>query len=304
MHPAPSIIVFTVLSGLGLGMMTWVGLGLGPDDTGFGWLASVLVMVVSGVGGLASTGHLARPDRAWRAFSQWRSSWLSREACLMIVAMAVYGVYALIWLFGGERIDWLGWIAAALALATVYSTAMIYAQLKTVPRWRHTPTTWLFLALSISGGYMAIAGAVAAYGAAPDLPDIGPVIVAIGGVVGVIWHLNAASTGREAGGATIGTATGLGRLGAVRLFEAPHSGSNYLLSEMAYQIGRKQARSLRIVAALCGVILPLALGVLAAATSDLVLIAAVLAHLVGALAHRWLFFAEAEHVQALYYGRT
>ena len=27
------------------------------------------------------------------------------------------------------------------------------------------------------------------------------------------------------------------------------------------------------------------------------------AHLMGALAHRWLFFAEAEHVVGLYYGR-
>jgi DMSO reductase anchor subunit len=30
---------------------------------------------------------------------------------------------------------------------------------------------------------------------------------------------------------------------------------------------------------------------------------ALLVHLAGMLALRWLFFAEAEHVQALYYGR-
>jgi DMSO reductase anchor subunit len=34
-----------------------------------------------------------------------------------------------------------------------------------------------------------------------------------------------------------------------------------------------------------------------------VMLAAVLVHLVGAFAARWLFFAEAEHVVGLYYGK-
>ena len=78
MHPAPSIVLFTVLTGLGLGQMVWLGLGLGPDEGLFRWLACGLALAPAGAGGLASTGHLGRRENAWRAFSQWRSSWLSR----------------------------------------------------------------------------------------------------------------------------------------------------------------------------------------------------------------------------------
>ncbi|MFQ5567601.1 MAG: dibenzothiophene desulfurase, partial [Paracoccaceae bacterium] len=73
MHPAPSIVLFTVLSGLGLGQMAWLGLGLGPDEGAFRWLACGLALALAGAGGLASTGHLGRRENAWRAFSQWRS---------------------------------------------------------------------------------------------------------------------------------------------------------------------------------------------------------------------------------------
>ncbi len=38
-----------------------------------------LALGLIAAGLLSSTGHLGRPERAWRAFSQWRSSWLSRE---------------------------------------------------------------------------------------------------------------------------------------------------------------------------------------------------------------------------------
>ena len=54
MHPAPSIIVFTVLSGLGLGMMATIGLGLGGQGHLFGWIAGPLALVITAAGGLAS----------------------------------------------------------------------------------------------------------------------------------------------------------------------------------------------------------------------------------------------------------
>jgi len=155
MHPAPSIVLFTVLSGLGLGQMVWLGLGLGPDDGLFRWLASALALGLAGAGGLFSTGHLGRRENAWRAFSQWRSSWLSREACLMVAAMAAFGLYAAIWCLGGVRLWGLGLAASALSVATIYSTAMIYAQLKTVPRWSVTPTPALFLVTGLTGGLLA-----------------------------------------------------------------------------------------------------------------------------------------------------
>jgi len=302
MHPAPSIVLFTVLSGLGLGQLVWLGFGLGPDDGPFRWIACALALAAAGGGGLCSTGHLGRRDRAWRAFSQWRSSWLSREACLMVVAMAAFGLYAAIWCLGGVRYWGLGIAASALSLATIYSTAMIYAQLKTVPRWSVTPTPALFLVTGLAGGVLAMGAVAALVGVASHGWWTALAMVVTIGVV-IWWQTSAAGAVRSVDGATMETATGLGFMGRVRLFEAPHTGSNYLLKEMAYEVGRKRAFELRRIGAVLGLLVPLVFSVVALLVGGWLMMLALVAHVAGMLALRWLFFAEAEHVQALYYGR-
>ncbi|MFK7943975.1 MAG: dimethyl sulfoxide reductase anchor subunit family protein [Paracoccaceae bacterium] len=306
MHPPPSMIVFTVLTGLGLGMIAWIGLGLGSESHLFGWIAGPLSLAIAGIGGAASLGHLARPDRAWRAFSQWRSSWLSREACLMIAAKVTFLAYLALWLLLDIRIAALGWLAAALCGATVYATAMIYAQLRTVPRWSATPTPHLFLVLSLTGGVLGGSAIKAAIGL--DVPT-GYILVwlIVATAVAIWWQTQAAGARRGFHGSSAETATGLSGLGQVRLLEPPHTGSNYLLKEMAYKVGRQRAFQLRKLAAFLGFATPVLLAVLAYAFEGLdfaapFLILALISHLVGITALRWLFFAEAEHVQALYYG--
>ena len=84
MHPAASIIVFTTLSGLGYGLAIVLGLGfLDPSllSTKIAYLTSLALI---GIGLLSSLLHLGNPQRAWRALSQWRSSWLSREGVMAI----------------------------------------------------------------------------------------------------------------------------------------------------------------------------------------------------------------------------
>ena len=302
MHPPPSMILFTVLSGLGLGMIAWTGIGLGGWDHLFGWLTVPLALVITGAGGLCSLGHLGRPDRAWRAFSQWRSSWLSREACLMIATMAIFFLHACLWLLTGTEIAPLGWLAAALALATVYSTAMIYAQLRTVPMWSGTPTPFLFMVLALAGGLVAVAALRGL--ATGDTPVLWTFLALLfAGGTAVWWTQQAAGAGRNLDGSTMETATGLGKIGRVRMLEAPHTGSNYLLKEMAFQVGRARAFQLRKIGAFAGFILPLVLVLLAWGIGPWALILALLCHVAGMLALRWLFFAEARHVQALYYGQ-
>ena len=55
---------------------------------------------------------------------------------------------------------------------------------------------------------------------------------------------------------TVASATALGSRGRVRMFEAPHTQENYLLKEMGFQIARKHARRLRLIARLTGFIDP------------------------------------------------
>ena len=93
MHPAPSVIVFTTLSGLGFGLLFWLGLGL-PAVTGWTAFAFFAIAYLLAVGGLmASTFHLGRPERALKAFTQWRSSWLSREGWASVATLLVMALF-------------------------------------------------------------------------------------------------------------------------------------------------------------------------------------------------------------------
>ncbi len=290
MHPAPSVILFTSLSGLGFGLLFFLGLGL-PDVSG--WVAFVfffLAYALSVGGLLASTFHLGNPQRAMKAFKQWRSSWLSREGVFAVAALLVMGLYAAALIFLNVKLPFLGMIGAALSLGTVFCTAMIYAQLKTIPRWNQPLTPLLFLAYMFGGGALLSA----------QLKPAAMLLAALTLVQMLYWMLGDRRFAQA--GSNIGTATGLAPLGKVRLLESPHSGTNYLLTEFAHQVGRKHARKLRIIALLCIGLVPVLLLTFITSGHGVAAIA-VLLHLIGLFAARWLFFAEAEHVVGLYYDR-
>jgi DMSO reductase anchor subunit len=289
MHPALSVILFTVLSGIGFGFLAFLGFGACRPT---GWEAFFvwgLGYALSAGGLVASTFHLGNPQRSLRAFTQWRTSWLSREAWASVAALLALAPVALEAILRGRGLPLLGVLGAALCLLAVFTTSMIYAQLKTVPRWNNWTTPATFAAFAVAGGAM-LSGVT--WLAAAGLVVLGAVLVA-GYVTG---------DGRFAArGTDMGTATGLGWLGKVRAFAPPHTGSNYLLREMVHVVGRKHSVKLRVIALLLAVAVPLLI-LLVAPPGIATLAVATLVHLTGALAARWLFFAEAEHVVGLYYG--
>src|SRR5262245_66232757 len=103
MHPALSIILFTTSSGAGYGLLMLLGLaaplGLVPPSANFGFAAIAVAVLLATCGLASSAFHLGRPERAWRAFSQWRSSWLSREAVCSALTFLPAGVFAIGWIF-------------------------------------------------------------------------------------------------------------------------------------------------------------------------------------------------------------
>ena len=231
----------------------------------------------------------AIPSVRWRAFSQWRTSWLSREGVVSVATLVVMAPVALAAILAGVTPASLGWPGAALALATVWCTSMIYAQLKTVPRWHQWTTPALFVAFALTGGAMlAGQGRLAA--------------LLCGGLAVLMTVAFRRGDGRfAAAGSTLETATGLGAIGAARLYEPPHTGTNYLMREMIHMVGRKHAAKLRVISVGFAAVLP-ALVLLIAPGSVIGIALALLLHLTGAFTARWLFFAEAEHVVGLYYG--
>ena len=224
-----------------------------------------------------------------KAFSQWRSSWLSREGCLAVAALVIMALFGAGLVFLSARWSMIGWIGAILSLLTVYATSMIYGQLKTVPRWNTAITPALLVAISLTGGAI-LAGQVT--GALILLP--------IAAAIQVLWWMNGDKALTQSG-SNMASATGLGTMGTVRAFEAPHTGTNYLLRELVFVVGRKHAMKLRMIALTLGYAVPFLL--LLISPTHIGGLLAVLTHLAGIAASRWLFFAEAEHVVGLYYGK-
>lgn len=289
MHPAPSVILFTVMSGAGFGMLMFLGLGM-PNVTGWVAFTFFAIAYVLAVGGLmASTFHLGHPERAMKAFSQWRTSWLSREGCCAVLALLVMAAYGAGLVFLDTRWPALGLIGTIASLLTVFTTSMIYAQLRTVPRWHSPLTPALLLCLSVAGGALLTGQSTTAIA-----------VLTLAGFVQIATWI-AGDKALTASGTTLTTATGLGDTGLLRAFEPPHTGTNYLLKEFVHVVGRKHSLQLRVISLFLMIILPIIMLMLP--FNHLFATLAVLSHLLGAVVSRWLFFAEAEHVVGIYYGK-
>ena len=298
MRPAASLIIFTSLSGLGFGLCVLIGGGfLVAGGSWWVFIHACLVLGLISVGIMSSTLHLGHPERAWRALSQWRTSWLSREGVLAAIAVMVLVIFfADNWFFGEAR-RWLGIVAALLSLATIYSTAMIYASLKTIARWHHGLTPLCFVAIGLSGGFVAATALAALEGRnVRTLALLGMVSLVVATVLKVVWWVKA---GAKGSGSTPETATGLE--GHVRPLMPPHTEENWLQHEMGFVLARKHSMRLAAIGLALGTFIPL-IGLGFGQQSPLILIVILLSHIAGVIIERWLFFAEAKHTVMLYYG--
>ena len=333
MRPTFSIIFFTVLSGAGYGLVFLVAISLlyAPallaQLAQFGSAANLDALagrmrltcevalaigaMLTTAGLLCSVGHLGKPLRAWRAFSQWRSSWLSREGVASVLAFVpMFGL--LVAMFCGTDIRSNGVAIAATALAclcaiTVFCTGRIYSCLKPIRAWHNGYVVPGYFLFAFYAGALWIA-------ALYTMPiTLSPLAIPIG----TLYQFNAFVIAPLAVGLKLaywrslaqaakpdtGDATGLRRLGSVRSFEQPHTEENYLTHEMGFVLARKHSRRLRTIAALLIIGAPLAVWPLSVVAGDFAAWVVVLLGMLGVFVERWLFFAEARHAVIAFYGR-
>ena len=324
MHPAFSVIAFTTLSGAGYGLLLWAGglillpalQGRAPANgtTILLWgVLLVLGLVLTTAGLLSSMLHLGKPGRAWRAFSQWRTSWLSREGVFAVAtALVVVAMLAVLGLGIAGALPQSLWIAmpvlaaimVLLSLCTIASTAMIYASLKPIPAWRHPLVLPAYFVFAVLTGWLVLMALVNWAGLSDEtLGVIVLVTFALAIVAALLKLVYWYRIDRQALGATRGEAVGLpGR--EVDLFERPNTQANYINKEMGYVLARKHARPLRAIALLLFAVVPMAAAWFAWANPDFagpVFTLGALLALAGTLVERWLFFAQARHLVTLYY---
>lgn len=308
MHPAFSVIFFTVASGAGFGLFSLLyiadvfqlGGGFNREQLIIGGLMAMALIVF---GLLSSTFHLANPKNAWRAFNRFRTSWLSREGVFAVLFMPLALGYLLcIWLDAPALLRMgIGFFAAVLAWITVFSTGMIYACLKTIRQW-HTPLVPAnYLALGYaSGSLLLLLGAVVAELDTVPYIAMSALIISVAAVLKAIYYF---WIGSPSVSPTINTATGLTRAG-VKLLDTGHTHGTFLTQEFGFQLARKRAGLLRTLVFVIGFGVPGLMlvwifqqpqGLWAASV-------ALIAVMLGASVERWLFFAEARHVVNLYHG--
>lgn len=308
MHPAFSVIFFTVASGAGFGLISLLfiadffklGGGFNQDQLVAGGLLS-LGLIVFGL--LSSTFHLANPKNAWRAMSRFRTSWLSREGVFAVAFMPLGLIYIGSIMFDAPQ--WLremsGFLTAVMAWITVFSTGMIYGCLKTIRQWNTPLVPANYLALGYaSGSLLLLLGAVMAGLDLTPYIAMAALIISIAAVLKAIYYFWIRSPGLSP---TINTATGLTRA-KIKLLDTGHTHGTFLTQEFGFQIARQKAGLLKVVVFVLGFALPglMLVWVFNQQGGQLAAIIAVVAGITGTAVERWLFFAEARHVVNLYHG--
>ena len=321
MRPALSVVLFTVLSGAGLGALAlaaladiaFVAAGASLATPAVTTLASVVALLLVIVGLAASTLHLANPRNAWRSLTRWRSSWLSREALTALALIPLATAYAASVAFGvrGTQAP-LAVLVVVLSWVMLYCTAMIYASLKPIRQWHTRRVPLAFWLLAHASGALLIVVVATAREDAPrrGWSTLASVLLVLALLAKLeYWRFVA----RAGGGITLARAIGVeqgvvppradARTVAARLLDAGHTKGTFLTREFVHSSPASTRRVLRSIAVIAGFAIPLAW--LTAGLADWRGgVAAFATCMIGLVAERWLFFAEARHSVRLYHGEA
>ena len=171
--------------------------------------------VLMSAGGLSfSLMHLGHPERAWMALSQWRSSWLSREGVAAVLCLLSYAAWCGLKLFFGMDIPALGILSAVLAGYSVHN------QHDLCPAENGSALEPFRDACDVFG----LCRGWRCYAVRGDSERVANMVGLVGSVGGG-WCANRMAGFSSSPAVELGwhpeTATGLGHLGRVRLFEKP-----------------------------------------------------------------------------------
>ena len=312
MKPAYSVLFLTTLLGAGQGLFlalygvevaVWAGRVPPQDPVVFFGAGGAVVLGLLGLGLVASVFHLGRPERGWRAFSQWRTSWLSREVIVLPLFMAAVFAYAVAHVVGYGATLWLGAAGVVLCVALFVCTGMIYACLKFLQEW-HTPLTVINYFLLGTASGLTAATAFAAWAAPALTASLATLAVAVTLLAFLFRVASLVRNARLRPQSTLQTAIGIKHPRIAQKSQG-FMGGSYNTREFFH--GRPLAWVRWVKWAFLVLVFPVPVVLLAAGlatASAAVLAAAFLAQYAGLLAERWFFFAQARHPQNLYYQAT
>ena len=311
MRPQYSIIFLTTMIGMAQGLLFSVSiLNFRIDAIPAEFLSSVIfpIAIILLIGGLAASFfHLGHPERAWRAAMMWKTSWLSREviALPLVILFALIGLYFSInyptpqWL-------WIGLMMSCLILWVC--TAKIYQCIRFIQEWSHPTTLLNFFLLGLASGWLLLTALVNLFNQS-ILSANNNLLIMIGLLMTFcafnlklwIWKRNRGLKPKS----NLASATGI-KGQNIRQTSMGLMGGSFNTREFFHHQTVQVIANIRKIILLCAYIVPMILMAysLSASSPKNYLCLAVIIQFIGLICERWLFFAEANHPQNLYYQRV
>ena len=322
MRPAISIILLTTLIGAGQGLFLALYTGqlysafkLLPvqDPLHFYVVGSIFALGLLGIGLVSSFFHLGRPDRAWRAASQWRTSWMSREVIVLPAFMAAVAAWGLIHFSGWNpsfftirdsyEVDLTlvtGAIATILCFALFLCTGMIYACMKMLQEWATPLTVVNYTLFGCASGFM-LATVFAARQVSDQTEFFGGWAIILTLIVLITRTMSLFRNERIRPKSTIQTAIGIRHAHIEQKAQGAMAGS-FNTREYFHGASKRKYKNVKWAFLILVFPLPLLLVIAGLATNLWGLyLAAFLVQYIGLIMERWFFFAQANHPQNLYY---
>lgn len=309
MQPSFSVIFLTTLIGAAQGLFLALygtevsgagGLAL-QDSQRFLFMGSLVALLLTGSGLLASFFHLGHPERAWRSAAMWRTSWLSREVIVLPLFMLGLFLYGGAHLLGWGGTPFIGAVVVLFCLALFVCTAMIYASVRFLQEWASALTLVNYLLLGCASG-LTLATGLAAVSGKPDLvPPYALAAALLTLLAGVTRGASLVRNARLKPKSTLQSAIGIKHPRIVQKAQGFMGGS---FNTREFFHGRSAALLRSVKWGFLLLVFPLPLLSLAVgvyASSVWLLCAAFPLQYLGLLAERWFFFAQANHPQNLYY---
>lgn len=322
MRPTFSIIFLTTLIGAGQGLFLALYSGelysvfrLLPaqDSVHFHALGSLFALILLLAGLASSFFHLGRPERAWRAASQWRTSWMSREVIVLPVFMGAVAVWGLVHYTGWNPVLFtfrytfeielslvMGAVATLLCFALFLCTGMIYACIRMLQEWATPLTVVNYTLLGGASGFVLATG-FAAWQAPSQTGFFGgwAVILTVLALLGRGASL--VRNARMAPKSTLQTALGIRHANIAQKAQGAMGGS---FNTHEYFHGATKRKYKNVKWAFLILVFPVPLCLVSAgmaANIPVLFAAAFVVQYIGLLMERWFFFAQANHPQNLYY---
>ena len=310
MRPQFSIIFFTTLAGMAQGLLFFIALlNIEAPILSAPFLA-ILALPVSFIlltlGLVASFFHLGHPERAWRAAMMWRTSWLSREVLALPTVMLLTAM-TFLFVISGLVPAWL-WAALLISILALWiCTAKIYQCIRFIQEWSHPSTLSNFILLGLTSGGLLLEFLLMLWneqGAPLGMSMIsGANFILLFLALNLklwIWRRNQKLKPKS----NLASATGI-KGNNIRQTSMGFMGGSFNTREFFHHQTDRVISNIRKIILLMTYIGPMILLAFSMNSPSIIQIAiALVMHYIGLLAERWMFFAEANHPQNLYYQRV